>query len=162
MEEILNNAEFQKLKRIGGHKVYHLEGDAYTHTLMVIEEAKKMFPDDPLMWKVAALHDIGKIYTSIQNGPDDWCYPDHAECGSFKGILCKFIPLEDPDFVVIQWYIRNHIKPLFWEDGKMIVLGGVKDRCSVRNLARLAVCDIRGSKSIEDQSRKIEYLMGIY
>lgn len=161
MEEILNNAEFQKLKRIGGHKVYHLEGDAYTHTLMVIEEAKKMFPDDPLMWKVAALHDIGKIYTSIQNGPDDWCYPDHAACGAFKGILCKFIPLDDKDFEVIQWYIRNHIKPLFWKGDDWKRMGVIPKGCCIRNLARLAVCDIRGSKSVEDQSALVEYLMGI-
>lgn len=160
LEQILECPEFQKLKGIGGHKVYHLEGNAYEHTMRVIKEARSMFPSEPLMWRVAALHDIGKIYTSIEQGPDDWVYPDHALCGSFKGILCKFISLEDDDFERIQWYIRNHIKPLFWK-GDEWKETKCPAGCSVRNLARLAVCDIRGSLSLESQDEKIDYLMSI-
>lgn len=172
LEQILNCDEFQKLKAIGGHKVYHLEGDAWTHTMLVIDEAKRMFPDEPLMWRVAALHDVGKIYTSIEQGPGDWVYPDHAMCGSFKGVLAKFISLDDEDFERIQWYIKNHIKPLFWPKEltrartnrvrlSAMKIDYVPEGCSIRNLARLAVCDIRGSKSVEDQSEKIAFLLSL-
>ena len=140
--------------------MYHLEGDAWTHTMLVIDEAKRMFPDEPLMWRVAALHDVGKIYTSIEQGLGDWVYPDHAMCGSFKGVLAKFISLDDEDFERIQWYIKNHIKPLFWKGDEWKRMECL-DGCSVRNLARLAVCDIRGSKSVEDQSEKIAFLLSL-
>lgn len=167
LEEILNCEEFQKLRGIGGHKVYHLEGNAYVHTMMVIEEAKKMFPGDGLMVRVAALHDIGKIYTSICNGPDDWSYPDHSIAGSLKGILAKFISLQDEDFEKIQWYIRNHVKPLFWNAQNFgpIEMLQVDDSapigCSLYKLARLAVCDLRGSVSTVDQTELINFLMGL-
>lgn len=167
LEEILKCEEFWKLAGIGGHKVYHHEGNALIHTTMVIEEAKKMFPDEPLMVRVAALHDIGKIYTSICNGPDDWSYPDHSVCGSLKGILAKFISLQDEDFTKIQWYIRNHIKPLFWKKDNfdntlpIVMMENAPEGCSFHNLARLAVCDIRGSISDVDQTELINFLLSL-
>ena len=162
LAEIITCPEFQKLRNIGGHKEYHLEGNALKHTLLVLAEAMSMFPNEPLMWRVAALHDIGKIYTAIENGPDDWSYPDHALCGSFKGVLCKFISLEDEDFEKIQWYIRNHIKPLFYAKSEFAELEKkCPEGCSVRNLARLAVCDIKGSKSVEPQDALINYLLTV-
>ena len=168
LEEIIACPEFQKLDGIGGHKTYHLEGSALTHTMMVIAEAKKMFPDEPLMWRVAALHDIGKIYCSIENGPDDWSYPDHSIVGSLKGILCKFISLQDENFDQIQWYIRNHIKPMHWMyDGDKVMRDiaemkvNMPTRCSIDNLIKFVICDIRGSKSIVEQTSTIEYLEGI-
>jgi hypothetical protein len=171
LDEIIACPEFQKLDEIGGHKVYHLEGSALVHTMMVIREAKEMFPSEPLMWRVAALHDIGKIYTSICNGPDDWSYPDHALCGSFKGVLVKFISLQDENFRDIQWYIKNHIKPLFWMKrgvtyghGELLAMTNdmPSENCSIHNLVGLSVCDIRGSISNEDQSELIKYLLKLW
>ncbi len=162
LEEIITCDEFMKLREIGGHKKYHLEGNALTHTLMVLAHAIEMFPDEPMMWRVAALHDIGKIYTSICHGPEDWEYPDHAMCGSFKGILCKFISPDDEDFEKIQWYIRHHIKALFMSKNEFAELGKrCPEGCSVRNLARLAVCDIKGSISEEPQTSLINYLLTV-
>ena len=165
LEEIIACPEFQKLDGIGGHKMYHLEGSALTHTMMVIAEAKKMFPYEPMMWRVAALHDIGKIYCSIENGPNDWSYPDHSIVGSLKGILGKFISLQDESFIQIQWYIRNHIKPMHWlYDGDKVtrdiaeMKANMPTRCSIDNLIKFVICDIRGSKSIVDQTSTIEYL----
>lgn len=168
---ILRNEEFRKLAAIGGHRKYHLEGDALVHTLNVIAEAKTLFKEDSLMVKVAALHDIGKIYTSIRHGEGDWEYPDHARCGSFRGVLCKFIPESDPDFRTVQWFIRNHIKPLFWLDMYGVARREEMDsllkqpealadpeRCTIKNLAGLALCDIRGSVSAVPQTELEEYL----
>lgn len=174
MKEIFRNEEFLKLANIGGHKKYHQEGDALIHTLNVVASAGVMFNDDPLMVKIAALHDIGKIYTSICHGEDDWEYPDHAMCGSFRGILSKFVPESDPDFPVIQWYIRNHIKPLFWMDKdpeqavaereSLLKQREAKmhpEKCKISLLSQLALCDIDGSKSVEPQTKLVEYLTNI-
>lgn len=163
-KEITRNEEFLKLANIGGHKVYHLEGDALIHTMDVVAEASIEFDKDPLFVKIALLHDVGKIYTAIRHGDDDWEYPDHAMCGSFRGVLSKFIPETDPDFKTVQWFIRNHIKPLFWK-GKGVdvsILNNVpSDVCTIHNLARLAICDIKGSKSVEPQDDLINYLRSL-
>lgn len=167
LEEFKKNPEFMKLQDIGGHRVYHLEGNALVHTEMVYAEAEKMFGNDDLMLKAAALHDIGKIYTSIRHGEGNWEYPDHSTCGALRGILCKFISEEDPDFTSVQWYIRHHIRPLHWKGNKCLTreLNNLEKlaptECSVSNLIKLALCDIKGSISIKKDDCTSEFLLGL-
>ena len=162
LSEILNVLqlpEFQKLREIGGHKVYHLEGDAYTHTMLVMLQAIKLFGIDSPMVLVAELHDIGKIYSSVCNGPGDWKYPNHAKIGAEN--LDKFLPTSYPEFFSVQWYIANHIKPLFWrgKDLKIVISSmQVPEGCSIVALAELAICDILGSKSVEPQDELLNFL----
>ena len=162
LSEILNVLqlpEFQKLREIGGHKVYHLEGDAYTHTMLVMLQAIKLFGIDSPMVLVAELHDIGKIYSSVCNGPGDWSYPNHAKIGAEN--LDKFLPVSYPEFFSVQWYIANHIKPLFWrgKDLKIVISSmQVPEGCSIVALAELAICDILGSLSIEPQVELLTFL----
>lgn len=156
---VLQSPEFQKLKEIGGHKVYHLEGSAYEHTMMVADYSAHLFGVNSFMHLVALLHDIGKIYSSVCHGPDDWSYPNHAKAGAEN--LAKFIPQSHPDFSKIRWYIANHIKPLFWRGKDLhtaIETLNVPDGCSVIDLAQLAICDIEGSYSIEPQTELLEFL----
>lgn len=159
IKSILQSPEFQKLKEIGGHKTYHLEGNALEHTMMVADYAAHLFGEYSLMHLVALLHDIGKIYSSVCHGPDDWTYPNHAAAGAQN--LFKFIPKSHPDFRVIQWYIANHIKPLFWRGKDLhtaIQTLNVPEGCSIIALAQLAICDIEGSYSKEPQDGLLEFL----
>ena len=159
ISELLDPEEFLKLRRIGGHKVYHLEGNALIHTEMVYYRACEMFSDDSLMCKVALLHDIGKIYTSVYHGPDDWSYPNHALAGAAQ--LHQFVSPGDPDFETIGWYIKNHIKPMFWRGDyltKEIASLNCPATCSVINLLKLVVCDVVGSVSVEPQDKLLQFL----
>ena len=168
--KLLYPLEFEKLMDIGKHKVYHLEDNALEHTCVVWSIAKKMFtaPEEQFMHRIAMLHDIGKIYTSIRNSDGYWEYPDHSTCGSFKGILSKFIPLNDPEFRTIQWYIANHIKPLFWKwpnvnSYSVNTTDATTTKCSPKLLARLAYCDVVGSVPVsekyEEQNKLAEQLL---
>ena len=163
----INPQEYSKLENIGGHSTYHLEGNALVHSLMVYYEAVRRFPGNKVMQKAALLHDIGKIYTSIEVAPEDWVYPDHSVCGSLKGILCKFIPLDDPHFVDYQWLIKNHIKPLFWQKNGVNtedIYGKIDPSiCNLDNLRKLAICDLRGSKPKDQEAsdKLIEYLSSL-
>ena len=144
---------------IGGHKVYHLEGDAYTHTMLVMMHAIKLFGIESPMVLVALLHDVGKIYTSVCHGPGDWSYPNHAKAGAEN--LDKFLPVSHPEFFKVQWYIANHIKPLFWigkDLEEVIPSMNVPEGCSIVALAELAICDILGSLSIEPQIELLTFL----
>lgn len=156
---------YMKLAEIGGHKLYHLEGNALEHSYLVWKASREVFPENRLMQKVALLHDVGKIYGSIKQGEDDWIYPDHSVIGSCRGILCKFIPLEHPDFKEIQWFIRNHIKPLFWKKNGINFdsTEGLNKVCNARNLALLAVCDLMGSQTVDEKKKQadIDYLLDI-
>ena len=82
IDQIMQSNEFQKLKQIGGHKQFHLEGDAFYHTMLVVKAAERKFGKGHFMVLVALLHDIGKIYTSVCNGENDWSYPHHSDGGA--------------------------------------------------------------------------------
>ena len=164
------NPEWKKLANIGGHKLYHLEGNALEHSLLVYQASCDVFPSNWEMQRAALLHDVGKIYTSIKKGDDDWEYPDHSTCGAFKGILCKFIDINDPHFVDYQWLIRNHIKPLFWRKNgtNLDTNPWEKDKldpklANIDNLRKLAICDLMGSHSVDSTAQKelINYLDNI-
>ena len=162
----INVDEFMKLKNIGGHSIYHLEGDALEHTRLVWIAASNL-TNSKRFQKLALLHDIGKIYTSIEKSPGNWEYPDHSTCGSFRGILAKFIPQNDPDFVNYQWLIKNHIKPLFWrekgvntDDTGIDVSKLDKDFANLYTLKLLAICDLLGSKAKDEDAKAklIDYI----
>lgn len=175
VKKLLNPREFLRLTTIGGHKRYHLEGNALEHTKMVVKEAEKKFGADHFMCMVALLHDIGKIYTSFCHGQDDWTYPNHSTIGAEDEYLSRFVDRKNPMYGVYKWYILNHIKPLFWmnavNEGKELkpileeILATVpitnKRFCTLENLRDLALCDIRGSISKVDQTNLIEYLKSI-
>lgn len=156
---IKSSDEFKKLALIGKHKIYHQEENALVHTYMVCKEASAMFGGDYEMQLVALLHDIGKIYTSVQHGPDDWTYPNHAKAGAEH--LDLFIP-HIPEYERIKWYISNHIRPLYWrtkEDLKEeFKYMNCPEGCSVIKLAQLALCDIKGSISLDPQAELKWYL----
>lgn len=166
----INVDAFLQLGGIGGHSRYHLEGNALIHSFRVHAHALEEFPDDLVMQKAALLHDVGKIFTSIEVKPGDWIYPDHSTCGSFRGILCKFIPLDDPHFEDYQWLIRNHIKPLFWKEKGISIeeINPSKPRlnegvCTLNNLRTLAICDLLGSTPLDPSASQelINYLRGL-
>jgi predicted kinase len=82
-------AQFEDgLRRCQQSPVYHAEGDAYVHTMMVCDALKQLSEYQALnerqqhiLYVAAQLHDIGKIPTTIfVDG--DWHTPHHAPTGS--------------------------------------------------------------------------------
>lgn len=158
VNSIVNSVEFNKLSLIGKHKQYHLEENALVHSMSVFAVAKEIFEDDYEMQLTALLHDIGKIYSSVQHGLDDWTYPNHAKVGAEN--LSKFIP-QIPEYENIKWYIANHIKPLYWRGKNLkeeLKALNCPEDCSVIALAKLAICDIKGSISAVSQDELLAFL----
>lgn len=168
---------FLELANVKGCKPYHLEGSALVHTWLVFQEMSKAKEpeDDELLLTIAFLHDIGKVYTGRPRKDDSesWEYPNHSNVGA--NVLPKFVKWEenDPRLLICQWFIRNHIKPLFWQKYKrkdISPIPKVEDSeaqtrinkvCTIRNLARLALCDVKGSISSEPQNELKEYLSDV-
>ena len=148
--KIITNPEFQKLQYIGGGKEYHNEGSAFVHSLLVFHNSFE-FWNNILMNLVALLHDAGKIYVGKPKENGDWEYPYHSVVGAEK--LDLFWPKElgEIELQNAKWFVRNHIKPLFWVD--------YPEFCSENvELAKLAICDLKASYSRNPQDEKISFL----
>lgn len=167
LDSLESNQEYQRLKDVPGGDKYHREGSAMVHTAMTVEAAKKEFGEDSFMVLVAALHDVGKIYTARPKDENNYEYPFHAKTGAEDKILSQFIPQDHPLYKTIQWYVANHMKPMFFIDKdpeklanekKFIMLYAPSRLATMENLARLTKCDINGSRSEEPQTRNLEYL----
>ena len=59
--------EIDALRHVPQPPEHHPEGDAYTHTLLVMDAAKEMFSKPETMW-AAMLHDVGKSVTYEAHG----------------------------------------------------------------------------------------------
>jgi hypothetical protein len=152
--EIIDSPAFQQLQKIGGGRQYHQEGSAFVHSLLVFNNSFEFWQDSP-MNIIALLHDIGKIYTGRQKENGDWEYLNHAKIGASH--LLEFLPKE---LRVNTWFceeanyfITNHIKPLFWDQK-----GYPKKDVLTIDLAKLAICDLKGSFSELPQDDKIQSL----
>lgn len=174
-QEVSQNEYFQKLNLVGGHKIYHQEGSAYDHTLMVLG-AMMILTDDPFMHRLAFLHDIGKVENISDNEGksfEDWSYPHHSDRGALVS-LPQIINKDNPDYGKYEWYIHHHIQTLFWKTPEGFERW-CKDHpcpqgCSYQNLALLGVADLDGSvinpdpkydQIREDNKKMREFLLGI-
>lgn len=157
IKQIITSSKFQELQKIGGCYKYHNEGSAFVHSLLVMQESFAFWGNNSPMNVIALLHDIGKIYTGRQKENGDWEYPNHCKVGAEH--LLEFLPEElvDNEWFIknANFYISNHIKPLFWNKYP-------DASCENKNLARLAICDLQGSypcvEEKENQRKKIIFL----
>lgn len=146
------------LKPIGGHKLYHLEGNAWDHTLLVISE----MGSDPLYKLIGLLHDIGKSQF-YQIDEEGWfTYPNHARGGA--NMLSNFIPKECPLFETIYWVIANHIKIIHLFNKKnpnfeiqkldKTIPSIVDKKLAWQLLISLGIADLKGSISTVSDSKQ--------
>ena len=130
-----------------------------------------MFPDNLMMQCVALLHDIGKILVGRQKDDGDWEYPDHSIVGA--EMLEIFIDPTYIRFKEMQWFIRNHIKPLFWRNKGLTREQALKTLSehpsgeitenTFNNLIDLVICDLQGSIPADyvDSVETINYLRSL-
>ena len=164
----VNYDRLSQLQKIGGQKQYHREGDALRHTYLVVLNAMAFFGSDQLMIKIALLHDVGKIHTGVQKPDGDWGYPNHSGVGAEK--LGEFYSPTNSDFATVKWYVKNHIKPMFWhwDDGNLlreeiakVMKTAPNEDCTISNLCGLVLCDITGSHGADPlENSRLE--MGLY
>jgi putative nucleotidyltransferase with HDIG domain len=90
---------------------YHLEGDAYVHTMLAVDAVDEG-TDQRIFWAVL-LHDIGKaLTTTFVEGR--WRSRGHAEAGAklVPDIMSRLgFPELAPD---VEWLVRHHDFILSW------------------------------------------------
>ena len=103
--------ELARLKRLSQPRKYHREGDAFKHTLMLLDH----LPDGAsLRLKLAALfHDLGKFDTQEVDGKGKISFHGHAQKSveRVKEISWRFhLPAKLTE--EISWLVQNHMFPL--------------------------------------------------
>jgi len=76
--------EISDLRKAPQNPVYHPEGDAFEHTMMVLDAAAEIRDQmkDPLSFMLAALcHDLGKANTTKKNDKGNWASIGHEHTG---------------------------------------------------------------------------------
>lgn len=143
------------LTPIGGHKVYHLEGNAWEHTKLVMDA---MDPEGsmPLNRLVGLLHDIGKARFYKVDSEGWFTYPNHSQGGA--DMLSEFIPKDHELYSLLYWVIANHIKTLFFlkQDNIDEVLNSAPSEEAAELLLSLGIADILGSHINPECEREIK------
>ncbi|WP_319370223.1 hypothetical protein [uncultured Ilyobacter sp.] len=152
--------EISSLKGVMQDKIYHPEGDVFTHTMMMLDVLSKEERTSELFWSIL-YHDAGKreAFPSF-NG--------HCEKSQeiFEREITKFT--DNKELInSVRKLVRYHEEPL-----KMFLRGG-GDRISVKKLAvkvdiekllKLYRCDVlgRGRSDNKEELDTIEVIEGIY
>jgi putative nucleotidyltransferase with HDIG domain len=168
--ELFKEAPFNmlyKLKEAEQSPKYHPEGNAWNHTMMVVDEAAKVKSKSKniknFMW-AALLHDIGKPSTTkVRNGRIT-SY-DHDKVGEklAKDFLVYFT--DDNKFIdEVCGLVRYHMHILYvvnnlpYKDMK-----GIREKTDIKEVALLGLCDRLGrlGSDIEKEEETIKKFLKI-
>lgn len=139
--------EIEKLIGVSQSTVYHKEGDVYTHTMMVLDEAAKMrhTVQEPLYFMLSALvHDLGKVTaTKFYNG--NYHATGHEEAGA---VIAKTFLHRITNEIALLEYVMNmtefHTKPRMLADDNSSIKATNKmfdESVNPHDLIKLSLCD---------------------
>jgi putative nucleotidyltransferase with HDIG domain len=169
MEELSERKEFQNfpfslilaLETAEQSPKYHAEGNAWNHTMLVIDEAARVRIEskDPLvfMWS-ALLHDIGKPETTRVKKGRITSY-DHDKAGErLSREFLEYFSMEEKFIQSVSAMVRYHMHMLYilrklpYSD-----LMGLLRKVDVDELALLCLCDRLGRKGADIAAERKEY-----
>ena len=158
-EKILDNELYALFHLIGVEqsKKWHSEGDAFIHTMLVLDEARKLTDDPAVLW-AALFHDTGKRKTAGISESGNITHHGHDK-----------ISVEIWDEFSSRWEIENKEKTSFLIKNHMRIALITEMRKSKQDelinskwfteLFYLLVADTRGSIStVEDDNKKLKSL----
>ncbi|QCX34191.1 HDIG domain-containing protein [Caloramator sp. E03] len=148
------------LKKIEQNRKYHPEGDVFTHTLMVVDEAasRREKSKDPrvFMW-AAFLHDIGKAPTTRVTEGRVTSY-NHEKFGSKMAyeFLKEFT--DDDEFIKkVVAMVRWHMEALYViKNMAFSSIGEMLKEVSLDEIALLNLCDRIGRGDMSDEKVRDE------
>lgn len=137
---------------------FHPEGNAWNHTLLVVDEAAKVRQKSSnaaaFMW-AALLHDIGKPATTKNRKGKITSY-DHDKVGArlareFLSVFC-----DDHEFIdEVCYLILYHMHILYVVKGLPFAdIKGMKERSDINEIALLGLCDRLGRLGYDRQAEE--------
>lgn len=127
---------------------YHPEGDAYVHTLEVIDRARDMGADDETMF-AALTHDLGKAVTDDDNLPHHY---NHEALGvPLVNDMCQRLRVPNTHRKVAVLTAREHLNVHRFMELKpvkrvrlLVRLGVIQDTLMARRVVMASKADARG------------------
>lgn len=147
-----------RLKNIQQSKIHHPEGDVFTHTMLVIDEAAKYKHKSThlraFMW-AALLHDMGKSATTKIRKGKITAY-DHDIVG--KKMTVEFLKyfIDDKSFIdKVSYLVRYHMQILFVvKDMPYADISGMKLYTDINDIALLGQCDRLGRLNVDEKKER--------
>lgn len=165
----------EELTPIGGHRIFHREGNSWEHTQRVMYELSRISSWGPEAGKLIGLtHDIGKSRGYAVDKDGWFTYPNHSRLGG--EMLSEYISPNKEYYPILKWIVENHIKTLFIKSNEEKELKKLWDSIpegfdknqAMTALLELGIADIRGSKPIRDHhmmvslTADLRYLMNLH
>lgn len=127
---------------------HHPEGDAYIHTLQVVDQARRLGGDDETMF-AALTHDLGKAVTPDDNLPHHY---NHEALGvPLVNAMCDRLRIPNGHRRVAAAAAREHLNVHRFDDLKPVTkvrllmrLGVVQDNLLANRVVLAAKADARG------------------
>jgi len=142
--------EVKKLQNCKQGPPYHMEGDVYKHTLLVLEKLPKI-ASSRLKW-ATIFHDIAKPETreeTEKDGKNKVSFLQHDQVGADKaGSILKRANFSNKEIEDIKWLIANH-QMLFQKVSNRVKESDEKNHNRVRNRAKAVFKKMIMSKGIE-------------
>lgn len=148
----------QKLKHTRQSPIHHPEGDAWKHTLLVVDYAAKLRPQSKAprtyMWS-ALLHDIGKPDTTRVRKGKITSY-DHDKVGAkLTEEFLNYFDLEPSFIIEVSNLVRYHMNILFVVNNMPFKdIKGIRANTDVDELALLGFADRMGRLNVDENEVK--------
>lgn len=142
-----------KLQSTPQSPIHHPEGNAWNHTLLVVDEAAKLRDKsknkEVFMW-ASLLHDIGKPETTATRKGRITSY-NHEEVGAKLAIKFLHQFTDDEKFIdEVAMLVKFHMQMLFvLNDLPFAKVKEMTHSCDINEIALLGLCDRLGRKGAD-------------
>lgn len=156
--------EVHRLKKVRQSKNVHAEGNAFVHTLKVLENSK----GGDMIFRYAALfHDIGKFGTAFKthkDGREHLAFLGHAKVGAEMFTkISRRLAFPAQQRKKIEYLIENHMLLLFPERVKEETLIKNSKHKYFQELVSLRIADSMGAIMTDSKGKKLaKNLDGLY
>jgi len=147
-----------KLKETEQSPIYHPEGNAWNHTMLVVDEAAKLrnkSKDERVFMWAALLHDIGKAETTKNKKGKITAY-NHETVGA--DLCVKFLQeftTDDKFIQKVKGLVRWHMQILHVvKDMPFADIKSMKEETDIREVALLGFCDRMGRTNVDKIKEK--------
>lgn len=154
--------ELKALQGVTQPERWHPEGDAFEHTLLVVDQQQARYPYDPVLNLAAVCHDFGKALTPKDKWPKHY---GHADLGikpsrEFLDRLDISNDVKDIVLFLVKYHMHMHqvrvmnhktYLKLYIEASKLAVPTIVLSK-----LAKLGVCDHYGRGGVDPNERYVD------
>ena len=145
-------SELAALRTAPQNPEYHPEGDAFEHTMMVLDSAAEIRDrmSDPLSFMLAALcHDLGKAVSTKKNEKGNWASIGHEHTGVplCENMLSRLLfPKHIIAYVKSMCKLHMRVHTCYYGRARVSRTNLLFDESvNPQELAWLAVCDSRGT-----------------